>query len=216
LGAFEEFMDKKEKGMRAEVKERIAEAVARRLVELKLGIEALDQPRLRRGFWKPIFERFEAKKITRPEGGSWGSVGRVSEYFKRHKTAIRQLIEKRLPITLAPSKHDCSEDMEARLMNLEKAVHGIQNELQALRADRSTAVSTPELVPLPPREGRQFVAARSQFATIIDQVLLDGLKDEARQRGTTFTRMIETAIWHFLGKPPLSFEIDGPADENEQ
>ncbi|MFZ5864443.1 MAG: hypothetical protein ACOYXY_01035 [Thermodesulfobacteriota bacterium] len=105
------------------------------------------------------------------------------------------------------------DKVEARLMNLERAVQSIQEELQALRAARPTAEWTSELVPLPPREGKKLVGERAQFATIIDKTLLDGLKHEARERGTTFARMIETAIWHFLSRPRLSFEID---EENDQ
>lgn len=236
LRAFEEFMDEEEKGARMELKERIAQAMARRLAELNLGVKALAD-KLPNGFWSPIFERFESEGITRPGGGKWRQADRLSQYWKNQEKAIRPLIETLMSSepktvkqpgseTARPTidrdglnvgrfkmiREEFSERLEQAVTQLRLEMRQIMNEARALEPRKQET----GLSPLAPRAGRGIAGERAQFASYVDKVLLDGMKRAAQERRTTLVHVIESAMWFYLGKPRLSFEQESPKGAPEE
>ena len=75
-----------------------------------------------------------------------------------------------------------------------------------------------ELPPLPTKEkgekGRPVgKGERVKLAGTCDKALAQRLEGWRKERGMSLSRAIDTALWHFLGKPPLSFEISEVSDK---
>jgi len=98
--------------------------------------------------------------------------------------------------------------LEERVVNVERVIAELRGELLALKGHAQPPGQILELAPLPPRrsEGKGFEGKRKQFASYVDEVLLDGMKVAAKRRRITLAHAIETAFWLFLDKPRLSFE----------
>jgi len=76
----------------------------------------------------------------------------------------------------------------------------------------------PELSPPSPKEGKRFLAERDKLSVTIDTALLDLLEETAADLGIPVSRVVESAVWQFYDKPPLSFqkssEDDGPSTKS--
>ena len=60
-----------------------------------------------------------------------------------------------------------------------------------------------------PRAKKDQKAERTKTAITIDNALWDILQ-EYYQEGYSISHLVDSALWHFLGKPLLSFETDKP------
>jgi hypothetical protein len=69
-----------------------------------------------------------------------------------------------------------------------------------------------ELAPLPPRstkQGRKHLSGtRIKIATNLDSVLYRLLGEKSRATGQQMNHLLDSALWNFLGKPKMSFEVD--------
>jgi len=68
-----------------------------------------------------------------------------------------------------------------------------------------------ELPPLPEKETGQHgrpagQGQRVKIGGTCDKALWNELDDYRKRHGMSLSRAIDTALWHFLGKPPLSFQ----------
>lgn len=64
----------------------------------------------------------------------------------------------------------------------------------------------PELSPPAPKNGKRFLAEREKLSVTIDAALLDLLEETADVLGVPMSRVVESAVWQFYDKPPLSFQ----------
>jgi len=62
--------------------------------------------------------------------------------------------------------------------------------------------------PLPTREkgGRKHVVMREKLSGTADKTLMEMFEQERTRRGMTVSRMIDMVLWHYFGRPKLSFE----------
>lgn len=63
-----------------------------------------------------------------------------------------------------------------------------------------------ELAPEPARAGKSHTIKRPKVWGTLDPELAKLLKEEAKKKGVTWSRILDTAVWHFLAKPALSFQ----------
>jgi hypothetical protein len=98
----------------------------------------------------------------------------------------------------------------------ENTVAGIESHLREVEAKMSTfqihqnrSDSYPEEAPRPPSEGRKgYTVARDKLGITLDPELHKLVLQEAKRRGISISRVFDTALWHYYGKPRLSFEPD--------
>lgn len=75
------------------------------------------------------------------------------------------------------------------------------------------------LPPSPPKEGHRFVVTKSKISATIDPGLLDLVEQARKSFNLSMSRMIETCVWEFFGRPALSFqqeEHNGVSDQHFQ
>jgi hypothetical protein len=72
------------------------------------------------------------------------------------------------------------------------------------------------LPPIPPKEGHRFVVTKSKISATIDPGLLDLLEQARKSFDLSMSRMIETCVWEFFGRPALSFQQEGRNGESDQ
>ena len=71
-----------------------------------------------------------------------------------------------------------------------------------------------ELSPEPARAGKSHLIKKSKIWGTLDTELEYLLKKEAERKGVTFSRILDSAVWNFLKKPPLSFQKKKRDDQN--
>jgi len=91
----------------------------------------------------------------------------------------------------------------------------VRAELDAVSARQPAPnLLTIELPPVPPvkltsRTGRKVSPQRrAKLATNCDAELARLFEEWRIKRGLALNRALDAALWHLLGKPPLSFQID--------
>lgn len=70
----------------------------------------------------------------------------------------------------------------------------------------------PELSPPSPKDGKRFLAERDKLSVTIDTALLDLVEETAADLGVPMSRVVESAVWQFYDKPPLSFQKSAEDD----
>ena len=63
-----------------------------------------------------------------------------------------------------------------------------------------------ELPPPPPKEGQRYTFNRQKLGGTVDSELYDLFRDECDRRGLTVSRLLDAVLWHYFGKPKLSFQ----------
>lgn len=97
----------------------------------------------------------------------------------------------------------------------------VLEEIKTAMETQTLPKSQIELPPLPGKvtgpKGKPIgEGGRVKIAGTTDEALARRLEEWRTERGLTLSRALDTALWHFLGKPPLSFEISKKPDEPEQ
>lgn len=72
------------------------------------------------------------------------------------------------------------------------------------------------LPPCPPKEGHKFVISKSKLSAMIDPALMDFLESRRKSFNVSMSRMIETCIWEYFGRPVLSFQKEVHNGESDQ
>jgi hypothetical protein len=65
---------------------------------------------------------------------------------------------------------------------------------------------SPDLPPVPPKDGHKFIADRGKVSAMMDSVLIDLLEETRRSLRIPLSRMVELIVWEYFGRPALSFE----------
>ena len=70
-----------------------------------------------------------------------------------------------------------------------------------------------ELPPTPPKEGQRYTINRQKLGGTVDSELYDLFRDECDRRGLAVSRLLDTVLWHYFGKPKLSFQQQAVSEE---
>jgi hypothetical protein len=119
---------------------------------------------------------------------------------------IRQIIQKELSV-MQPEPQFTKEDI---VQIIQKELTSMESSIQTLPKDQ-----TPSLVPAPtPGErikgdkGKPVnPGKRVKVAGTVDEVLERLIREWCRENRTTLSYALDAALWHFFGKPKLSFEM---------
>ena len=65
----------------------------------------------------------------------------------------------------------------------------------------------PKMAPRAPIVKKHKIGRREKLAITVDGELFDRLQ-EMYQDGVSISHVIDSALWHFFGKPKLSFELE--------
>jgi len=88
----------------------------------------------------------------------------------------------------------------------------VRAEVKAMMESQTVPKLQAELPPLPKEKiqgghGRKVApGGRTKIASTLDKELERRFQEWREERGLTLSRALDVAIWHFLDKPPLSFE----------
>jgi hypothetical protein len=92
----------------------------------------------------------------------------------------------------------------------------INQKILSLLAPANLADPTlPAPAPLPWTVSGRKVGRRVKFSAVIDQNVHEGLLRFARLRGLDVSAATHTLLWHSLGRPPLSWALNGDADDEK-
>jgi hypothetical protein len=100
----------------------------------------------------------------------------------------------------------------------------VREEIQAAMEGQRVPTIQTQSVDLPPLPGKVTgphgkpigEGGRVKLAGTVDERLEMLFQEWRKERGISLSRALDAALWHFLGKPPLSFEITDKSDETEQ
>jgi len=101
--------------------------------------------------------------------------------------------------------------------------------IQIVQAELKTAMESLQAIPESPKQGLELAPApperimgeygkkvnpgkRVKIAGTADAELVRLLEQWRQEKGITLSRALDAALWHFLGKPKLSFEIPEGAE----
>jgi hypothetical protein len=90
---------------------------------------------------------------------------------------------------------------------LERAISSLRTEFIAFQNDRQ---DNPEFLPDAPRPRifhKKKEGKREKLSTTVDSALFELIKAR-QQAGQQLSHILESALWHYFGKPKLSFESD--------
>jgi len=101
----------------------------------------------------------------------------------------------------------------------------VQQEIQA--AMKSQTLQKDQIEPAPVLDSSQKVidtatkrkvapVKRPKIAGTVDAELMRRFEAWRKEKGLTLSSALDTALWHFLGKPSLSFQITDKSDNGEQ
>jgi hypothetical protein len=93
-----------------------------------------------------------------------------------------------------------SEQLERAISSLRAEFIGFQNDPQ----------DNPEFLPDAPRPRifhKKKEGKREKLATTVDCVLFELIK-QRQQSGQQLSHVIDSALWHYFGRPKLSFQSD--------
>lgn len=95
----------------------------------------------------------------------------------------------------------------------------VRNEVERMMESIRPTSDLLEAAPFPseklPREGKGRPPSpghREPLGTTLDGELYKLFREECIKRGMTAARLLDTIIWHYFGKPRLSFEISDESD----
>jgi hypothetical protein len=97
-------------------------------------------------------------------------------------------------------------DRPVTVSEFEQAINALREELTDKTASRDRS-AMPELCPMTPTEKKKKVGKRQKLSTTVDQVLFDMMHQRVDE-GVPLSRLLDSALWHFFGKPRLSFETE--------
>jgi len=86
--------------------------------------------------------------------------------------------------------------------------------LQISQIDLPPEVSTDQKI-LSEKGHKQAPVKRPKIAGTVDAELMRRLEEWRKERGISLSRALDTALWHLLGKPKLSFEMSDTSDGEE-
>lgn len=96
-------------------------------------------------------------------------------------------------------------------------IHIVQTEIKRMECQtiQKTQIDLP---PLPGKfkgpEGKsRAYGGRLKIAGTADAALVEELEKWRKERGISLSRALDAALWHFLGKPPLSFEKSDKSED---
>jgi hypothetical protein len=128
---------------------------------------------------------------------------------------IRQIVQKELS-AMQPEPRFNKEDI---VQIIQKELTSMQATLQMVQTDQ-----TPSLVPAPtPGErikgdkGKPVnPGKRVKVAGTVDEVLERRVREWCRENRTTLSYALDAALWHFFGKPKLSFEVSDASETTDK
>jgi hypothetical protein len=101
----------------------------------------------------------------------------------------------------------------------------IQTAMETMKTDQTIQIDqTPAMGPaptpgdrVPGGKGKPVnPGKRVKIAGTVDAVLEKHVRRWMKKQGATLSHVLDAALWHFFGKPPLSFEITETSDNIEQ
>jgi hypothetical protein len=90
---------------------------------------------------------------------------------------------------------------------LERKLVALREEFTAMQAQQEPG-NYRKLAPQPRLEGKKYTKEREKLGVTVDAELMRLAQRECRERRISMSRLIDTALWHYLGNPKLSFEED--------
>jgi hypothetical protein len=213
-----------------------AKAILKSMEEEGIDLAELEQ-RAPRGFWELVIKTLNEMGTPGPKEKKWIDAKQASQHWKRNMDSITTFIDEVVSENTAPMKTspeeqvpaepnrndaETGEDLVTRrefreaLKDLEAM---IENKISQVKAGMEVSKiqkapdGYPELAPQPAMTGKKFTVGRQKLGVTIDSVLMEKLEKESKTRGISMSRMVDTVVWHYFGRPRLSFEEGAKASE---
>jgi hypothetical protein len=126
---------------------------------------------------------------------------------------------------IASDASDVSESIPLPETWRRQIIQIVQTEIQAMFQSQTVPklqAATPDLPPTPPEKipgekGRPVnPGGRAKIAGTVDKRLEELFQEWRESKGITLSRALDAALWHFLGKPKLSFERSDTAETSDE
>jgi len=174
------------------------------------------------GFWGQVAQHLNDRAIKSETGERWGGLG-ASQYRKQHREEISTLIsqygegatpEQELPGEGEPLPEDdrppaafiTRPEFQAAIEEMKEMIERVKAGIEIGQTAQKVSEERPALSPAPPLAGKKMTVQRSKLGVTIDRILMEKLEEESKKRGISMSRMVDTVVWYYFGKPPLSFQ----------
>jgi hypothetical protein len=146
--------------------------------------------------------KIEGKKVASKPKALSGKLASSKKAGKRKWPDVPDIYDS--PVR-RPDPYGISEAMKAEIRSI------VREELQASSQPPVAQLELPPLIDtdkkvLSERGHKMAPAKRPKIAGTVDAELLRLFEDWRKERGISLSRALDTALWHLLGKPKLSFE----------